>query len=90
MLQVLANFWQQVQTHEIMLHIRETFCAVTVFHFCSIVQQHHAISAAPLYSLQKRQTVNGLPPSFTAALLTNCSMAARDTTAARVECSIKI
>jgi hypothetical protein len=50
---MLANFWQHVQTHEIVLHIRETFWTATVFHLCS-VQQHLAISAAPLYSLQKR------------------------------------
>jgi hypothetical protein len=74
MLQALANFWQHVQTHDIMLHISETFGTATVFHLCS-VQQHLAISAAPLYSLQTRRVVNSLPPSFTAALLTNCPSA---------------
>jgi hypothetical protein len=38
LLQVLANFWQQVQTHEVMLHIRETIWTATVFHLCGIIQ----------------------------------------------------
>ena len=57
-LQVLANFWQQVQTHEIMLHIIQPLCinvSATIFAYARIIQQYHTSLTAPLYSLCRRQ-----------------------------------